>query len=60
MFTLLSSLTSIIEPGVYLTRSEVLKRYRLAKDVNAKLLQWLMMLQFSTLVKNEKGELFFV
>ena len=60
MFNLLTSLTTIIEPGISLTRPEVLKRYRLAKGFNARVLQWLTMLQFSLLVKNEKGELFFV
>lgn len=60
MKPLLQSLTSIIEPGIALTRSEVLRRYRLVKGCNAKFLQWLAMLQFSQLIKNEEGELFLV
>ncbi len=56
----LISLTSIIEPEISLTRSEVIKRYRALKRSNSKLLQFLCMLQFSSLTKNEKGELFIV
>ena len=60
MKPLLQSLTSIIEPGIALTRAEVLRRYRLVKGCNVKLLQWLAMLQFSQLIKSDEGELYLV
>jgi hypothetical protein len=60
MLFLLTSLTSIIEPEISLTRSEVIKRYRALKHGNSKLLQLLCMLQFSSVSKNKNGELFIV
>ncbi len=58
MKPLLQSLSAIIPPGMTLSRAEVIHRYRMIKGFNIRVLQWLSMLQFSQLVKNEKGELF--
>lgn len=60
MISLLSALNGIIEPGISLTKTEVIKRYRSIKNFNQKLLQLLQMTQFSTLSKSEKGEIYVV
>lgn len=59
MLHILSALTRIIEPGITLTRNEVIKRYRAMWGYNKNLLQLLCMTEFTFLGKNEKGELFF-
>jgi hypothetical protein len=57
MKPLLQSLSAIIQPGMALTRGEVIRRYRMIKGCNQKFLQWLQMVQFSQLVKTESGEM---
>jgi hypothetical protein len=60
MLSFLSALNGIIEPGISLTKTEVIKRYRSIKNFNQKLLQLLQMTQFSMLTKSEKGEIYVV
>ncbi len=59
MLYLFVSLTRIIEPGITLTRNEVIKRYRAMAGCKKVLLQILCMTQFTLLGKDEKGELYF-
>ena len=56
----LFTLNSIIEPGIELTRNEVIRRYRLMAECKVNFLQLLCMTQFNKLVKDEKGQLFLV
>lgn len=60
MLSFLSALNGIIEPGISLTKTEVIKRYRSFKNFNQKFLQLLQMTQFSTLTKSENGEIYVV
>lgn len=54
------TLNPIIEPGISLSKNEVLKRYRSLASYNALILRLLLMLPFSFLQKDESGNLFLV
>jgi hypothetical protein len=54
----LSLLKPLIEPGIMLGKTEVIKRFRKFYN-NELILQMLSVLPFSLIGKNEKGELYF-
>lgn len=54
----LSLLKPLVEPGIVLGKTEVIKRFRDFYN-NRIFLQMLSVLPFSLMGKNEKGELFF-
>jgi hypothetical protein len=58
MLTDLGAFRSLIEKDTYLSKMELIKRYRALSTVNYILLQLLCMLQFSVMGKDEKGELY--
>ena len=60
MLHYLNALGCLVEPGIVLSKPEVIRRYRLLKSFNTVLLQIIYMVQFSMLGKSEKGELFVV
>jgi hypothetical protein len=59
MLYFISALSKLVEPGITLTRNEVIKRYRAMAGCKKGLLQILCMTQFTLLGKDEKGELYF-
>jgi len=60
MLYFISALSKLVEPGITLTRHEVIRRYRQMAGCKKGLLQLLYMTQFTMMGKNEKGELFIV
>lgn len=58
MLNNVSLLKPLVEPGVVLGKSELIKRVRRVYN-NALLLQMLIVFPFSMIGKNEKGDLFF-
>ena len=57
MLQYLHSLHNLLQPGVQLQRSEVIRRYRAMKGHSKEVLRMLCMTQFFMIAKNEKGEI---
>lgn len=55
----LSSFYALVGRGTFVTKAELIKRYRRIGDVNYYLLQVLCMLQFASLGKDEEGRLYY-
>ena len=58
MLNNVSLLKPLVEPGVVLSKSEIIKRVRQFYN-SSLLLQMIIVFPFSIMGKNEKGELFF-
>ncbi len=58
MLNNVSLLKPLVEPGIVLSKTELIKRVRQFYN-NASLLQMLIVFPFSIMGKNEKGEMFF-
>jgi hypothetical protein len=58
MLNNVSLLKPLVEPGIVLGKTELIKRVRQVCN-NALLLQMLIVFPFSMIGKNEKGDLFF-
>ena len=53
-------LNSIIEPGIDLSKNEVVKRYRSLASANEVILRLLQMIPFAFLKKDDKGRIYLV
>ena len=58
MFLNLTMFQSLMDNGVFLEKKELVKRYRLLGSANKGVLQFLEMLQFTFMGKDEKGRLY--
>ncbi|WP_148661201.1 hypothetical protein [Flavisolibacter tropicus] len=56
MYFVTSHFHPFMESGIYLTRNEVIKRYRGCRHFNPYLLQQLLMYSFCFVYKSENGE----
>jgi len=57
MLEFLNQFRALIEPNVYLTRDEVIRRYRSLNQYDKTKLQILLMLQFSFLYRSDTDEI---
>lgn len=54
----LSAFCTLVDAGSKITKMEVIKRYRRLASFNYVVLQFLCMMQFSVMGKNDKGEVY--